>query len=55
MARDEVSDYWKDETSRAFQEKYLDPLTPRIRRSINAMADLAAVLAKAERECGSYD
>jgi hypothetical protein len=55
VARDEVSDYWKDETSREFQEKYLDPLTPRIRRSMNSMVDLAAVLAKAERECGPYD
>jgi hypothetical protein len=55
VARDDVSDYWKDETSRVFQEKYLDPLDPKIRRSINAMVELAAALTKAERECGSYD
>jgi hypothetical protein len=55
VARDEVTQHWKDEKSRKFQENYLDPLEPRIRRTVSAINELAQVLAKAERECGSYD
>jgi hypothetical protein len=55
VTRDEVTEHWKDETSRKFQENYLDPLGPRIRRTVATLSELAELLAKAERECGSYD
>lgn len=55
VARVEVAASWDDQTSREFQETYLDPIRPRIQRTITAITDLAEVLARAERECGWDD
>ena len=50
----EVQEHWDDETFRSFVETYLVPLEPRVQRAMNAIHRVAGVLARAERECGSY-
>lgn len=49
----EATTHWDDQTNRNFQEKYLEPMRPKLRRAIDAVHRLQLVLAKAERECGS--
>ena len=53
-ARANALEQWNDETNRKFQETYLVPLEPRLRRALDAIHRLAQVLDAAERECGSY-
>ena len=48
LAQAEVMERWKDETAGAFQRDYLDPLRPRVRRTLDAIDRLAHVLDKAE-------
>jgi hypothetical protein len=43
---------WDDQTHRAFQEKYVLPLEPRVRRAMDAIHRLAEELEKAQRACG---
>lgn len=45
---------WDDETFDGFVTAYLEPLEPRMQRAVEAIHRLAQVLARAERECGSY-
>ena len=45
---------WDDQTSREFQETYLEPLKPTLRKALDAIHRLQAVLSKAERADGSY-
>jgi hypothetical protein len=44
---------WDDQTNRSFQEKYVLPLEPRVRRALDAIHRLAEELDKAQRACGS--
>lgn len=53
-ARSETAELWDDETNRKFQEEYLAPLEPRVRRVLDAIHRLAEVMARAQRDCGSY-
>jgi hypothetical protein len=48
----EANQYWSDEAHRKFQETYIAPLEPRVRRLLDAIQRLAEVLAAAERQCG---
>lgn len=50
--RTETMMQWDDETNRKFQEEYLAPLEPRVKRALDAVHRLALLLARAERECG---
>ncbi len=43
--------HWNDETSRKFQEEYLVPLEPKVKRALDGIHRLSEVLANAEREC----
>lgn len=52
--RSETAEVWNDETSRKFQEEYLDPLEPRARRVVDAIRRLAEVMVRAQRDCDSY-
>jgi len=47
-----VSEHWSDATYRGFQEEYLVPLEPMVKRTLDAIKRLAEELRKAERECG---
>ncbi len=46
-----VSEHWDDATYRSFQEEYLLPLEPVVKRTLDAIKRLAEELRKAEREC----
>ena len=52
--RSDTAELWDDQTYRKFQEEYLLPLEPRVRRVLDAIHRLAEVMARAERDCGSY-
>jgi hypothetical protein len=52
-ARSDSTRYWHDATSKKFDETYLLPLDPRVRRALDAIHRLAEVLNQARRECGS--
>lgn len=52
--RSETAELWDDDTHRKFEEEYLVPLDPRVRRVLDAIHRLAEVMARAERDCGSY-
>jgi hypothetical protein len=47
----EVTESWRDENSRRFEERYLTPLTARIRQVELAMGHMAAILQKARHDC----
>ena len=53
-AQSAVASQWDDKTSHDFQEEYLAPLEPRVRRTLEAVRRLAEVLEKARRECETY-
>ncbi len=44
---------WTDAARRDFEETHLAPMEPNVRNMLEAIARLAAVLAAAERQCGS--
>ena len=52
-ARSDSSRYWHDATSRKFDETYLLPMEPRIRRALDAIHRLSEILNQSRRECGS--
>ena len=43
---------WDDDTARWFEAEFLEPIGPKVRSAIAAMDKLAAMTARAERECG---
>jgi len=53
-ARADALEHWHDETSRNFQEQYMDPLEPLVKETLDAAQRLAKVMAGAHRECSSY-
>jgi uncharacterized protein YukE len=54
IARARIAEQWSDETHRQFEETFLAPLEPNMRRTVAAIGELAEVMAKAERECEGY-
>jgi uncharacterized protein YukE len=52
--RSEIAAVWDDETHRKFEEAYLAPLEPRMRRLLDAIHRMAEVTSRAERECADY-
>jgi hypothetical protein len=49
-----IAELWNDKVYHEFQETHLEPLDPLVRRTLEAIRRMAEVLAKAERDCGSY-
>lgn len=49
-----IVDQWSDQTYHEFREHHLEPIDPLVRRTLEAVRRMAEVLAKAERDCGSY-
>jgi hypothetical protein len=43
---------WRDPVARAFEERRLRPVEPRIRSTVAAMEKIEALLDAARRECG---
>ncbi len=54
IARQQIAEQWSDETHRQFEETFLAPLEPCVRRTVAAIGELAEVMAKAQRECEGY-
>jgi hypothetical protein len=42
---------WNDAVRREFEERYLEPLDPRVVATANSMANLLQVLAKVQQDC----
>ena len=53
-ARIEAIEDWNDQSSRDFEETYLEPLEPKLRRAMDAIGRLDTLLTKAERDVSSY-
>jgi hypothetical protein len=41
---------WDDATSRAFHKEHIEPLSPRVKETLEAVGRLAEVLARASRD-----
>jgi hypothetical protein len=46
---------WDDGTSRAFHKEHIEPLTPRVKETLEAIGRLAEVLARACRDVSDSD
>jgi len=49
----EVSDDWNDAVSRRFREQHLDPMVPRVKLALDAIARMNLLLDEVERDCES--
>lgn len=47
---DSATETWDDATSRAFHKEHIEPLSPRVKETLEAIGRLAEVLARASRE-----
>jgi len=50
MAWAETASYWHDSNSKNIEEKFLAPLIPEMRSTMNAIGKMSQVLRQAERE-----
>ena len=50
-AKVEVDSQWDDEARRGFDDDFVVPMEPKLRRSLEAIRHLADMLQKAERDC----
>ena len=50
-ARVEASRSWQDTTSQKFDEAYLLPLDPRMRKTLDAVHRMSVLLTEARRAC----
>jgi hypothetical protein len=48
---EDTKEHWHDENRRRFEENFIDPLEPQIAAALDAIAALAEILNRAEREC----
>ncbi len=48
---DRIREHWDDPVSRDIEEKFLDPLEPRLRNAAHAMSHMGELLARADQEC----
>ena len=49
----EVSDEWNDAVSRRFREHHLDPLVPKVKLALDAIARMSLLMDEVERDCES--
>ena len=50
-----AGDSWNDDTFRHFQQRFLAPLEPSVRTTLESLNRLEQVLDRALRECESYE
>ena len=48
---EDTKEHWHDDNRRRFEENFIDPLEPQIASALDAIAALAEILNRAEREC----
>jgi hypothetical protein len=51
MHWEETKEQWQDAACRRFEEEHLAPLEPQVHLTLDAIARLADVLERAQREC----
>ena len=51
LAWAEATEHWDDQAAAKFQQSFLEPLEPRVRRAQDAVRRLMQVLERAHREC----
>jgi hypothetical protein len=49
----ENSQAWNDAVSRRFREQHLDPMIPRLKLALDAIARMDLLMAEVERDCES--
>jgi hypothetical protein len=49
----ENSPAWNDAVSRRFREQHLDPMIPRLKLALDAIARMDLLMAEVERDCES--
>jgi hypothetical protein len=47
-----VSDSWRDDTARAFEERSIDSIDKQLRAAMNALESMEETLRKVRSECG---
>ncbi len=48
---DDTREHWHDQNCRRFEATYVDSLEPQVAAALEAIARLAELLGRAEREC----
>ncbi len=48
---EDTKEHWHDDNRRRFEENFIDPLEPQIASALDAIAALAEILNRAQREC----
>lgn len=48
---DDTKQHWQDAAARRFEEDHLVPIEPKVHLMLDAIARLAEVLERAQREC----
>jgi uncharacterized protein YukE len=51
----ETLDSWSDNTSRRFQETYLDPLLPEVTAALAVIQSMTEQIQRAQRDCQDPD
>jgi hypothetical protein len=46
-----TKEHWQDAASRRFEEQHLTPLEPKVHLTLDAIARLADVMERAQRDC----
>ena len=49
----ETSEFWQDHVSQKFCENHLDPLTPTLKSSFDAIGRMQQILTSMQQDCGS--
>ena len=49
----EASSQWNDAVSRRFREHHLDPMVPRLKLALDAIARMSLLMNEVERDCES--
>jgi hypothetical protein len=49
----ETSDQWNDAVSRRFREYHLDPMVPKLKLALDAIARMSLLMDEVERDCES--
>jgi hypothetical protein len=49
----ESSHQWNDAVSRKFREQHMDPLIPRLKLALDAIARMSLLMDEVERDCES--
>jgi hypothetical protein len=53
IAWNEASGSWNDAVSRRFRERHLDPMIPKVKLALDAIARMSLLMDEVERDCDS--